>query len=398
MFYLSFQNQLQLLLLIGFSSYILVTALSVKPEDPGLKAMGLSFAIPLILSGYSFFMGPHNINAASLYLDLSWFLLILVLALISLVYKTTESMKFLYLVAFVLPVAAILMQTILMNLSYRYFIHLFILVIAAIELAMTIFCLITKNSRRTMFHLGVFLLALGFILISSKSQNLLLVFLPTTAGLSLCAFYFYRHTYGRLKSEHSRTSQELEKVNRNIQAEVVKRVQEIERTNRKLVEKSKTDSMTGLYLKSAVLDTLENMIERSPDTRFALLMLDIDHFKEINDTQGHQLGDKCIKTLAKLLQTSFRKEDIPGRYGGDEFIVILPGTSPVRAYLIADRFRQAVQEKSNPNITISVGIASYPEDGKNAASLIASADKALYTSKQNGRNRVTCHNMLETGS
>ena len=128
--------------------------------------------------------------------------------------------------------------------------------------------------------------------------------------------------------------------------------------------------MTGLYLKSTILNLMENMIERSPNSRFSLLMFDIDHFKGINDNQGHQTGDKCIKTLSKLYADLFQKRSIPGRCGGDEFIVILPGASAVRAYLTADRFRQTVQEKSDPSITISVGIATYPEDGNSVTSLI----------------------------
>ncbi|NLI38567.1 MAG: diguanylate cyclase [Clostridiaceae bacterium] len=395
MFYLNFQNQLQLLLLLGFSSYIFVTSLSIRLKDPCLKAMGLSFVIPLILGSYSFFVGPHNINGASLYLDLSWFFLILMLTLISLVQKSNESMKFLYPVIFFLPIAAILMQGLLLRLNLRSFIGFFILFLAAIELIMMVLNLISKNNTRLMLHSGIFLLALNFALFISNSQNLLLITSLAAAGLYICSHYFYSYTYGVLKSEHSRFRQELEKINHSIHAEVVRRIHEIERSNRKLVEKSKTDSMTGLYLKSTILNLMENMIERSPNSRFSLLMFDIDHFKGINDNQGHQTGDKCIKTLSKLMQTCFRKEDIPGRYGGDEFIVILPGASAVRAYLTADRFRQTVQEKSDPSITISVGIATYPEDGNSVTSLISAVDKALYTSKENGRNRVTCYNMVD---
>ena len=156
MFYLNFQNQLQLLLLLGFSSYIFVTSLSIRLKDPCLKAMGLSFVIPLILGSYSFFVGPHNINGASLYLDLSWFFLILMLTLISLVQKSNESMKFLYPVIFFLPIAAILMQGLLLRLNLRSFIGFFILFLAAIELIMMVLNLISKNNTRLMLHLEFF--------------------------------------------------------------------------------------------------------------------------------------------------------------------------------------------------------------------------------------------------
>ena len=143
MFYLNFQNQLQLLS-CSVSSYIFVTSLSIRLKDPCLKAMGLSFVIPLILGSYSFFVGPHNINGASLYLDLSWFFTVLMLTLISLVQKSNESMKFLYPVIFFLPIAAILMQGLLLRLNLRSFIGFFILFLA-IELIMMVLNLISKT-------------------------------------------------------------------------------------------------------------------------------------------------------------------------------------------------------------------------------------------------------------
>jgi len=136
------------------------------------------------------------------------------------------------------------------------------------------------------------------------------------------------------------------------------------------------------------------LIERSPNTVVSLMLFDIDRFKSINDTMGHQIGDKCIKAVASLAQGAFRKEDLLGRYGGDEFIVVLPGAVPVKAFLIADRFRQLVQNKTNPAFTISVGVATYPQDAKSIAALIEAADKALYESKQKGRNRVTNYSSL----
>ncbi|HOQ76328.1 MAG TPA: GGDEF domain-containing protein [Thermoclostridium sp.] len=398
MFYLNFENQLQLLLLLAFSSYIFVSALAIRLEDPRLKATGLSFAIPLILGIYSFIIGPYNINGASLYLELAWFLLILVLALVSLLQRPSESLKFLYAVIFLLPAAALFIQSILLMLDYRFYVLIITLAIAAIELSMTVICLVSRSRERVLLYSGIFLMASGSILVRSSILNPLLAIIPAAAGLYLCAHYFYSNSYGVLKAEHSRFSHELERINRSIHAEIMRRVQEIEKSNRQLVEKSKTDNMTGLYLKSTIMSVLANMIERTPTSRFSLLMLDIDNFKEINDSLGHQTGDKCIKTVSKLIQTSFRKDDIPGRYGGDEFLIILPGASAVRAYVTADRFRQTVQEKSNPNVTISAGVATYPDDGKSVADIIAAADKALYASKQAGRNRVTCYNMVKDES
>lgn len=397
MFYLDFQNQLQLLLLLVISSYIFLSGLSAGIKDPFMKAVGFSFVIPLILGTYSFLAGPYNIGIASLYLDLAWCLLILVLTLISLI-RSSALVRFLYPVILLLPIVAVFMQTMLLEMDcMRYMMHT-ALVLAAIQLIMTVARLMGKNRSYLALHMGIFLMALGYTLDHSDVRMPLLVYASAASGLALVAIYFYMNTYGRLKAELIRNREELERLRNSIHAEVIRRVREIEQANKKLADKSNIDNMTGLYLKSAILDIMESMIQRSPRSQFSLLMVDIDQFKAINDNQGHQIGDQCIKSLAKLIQASFRKGDIPGRYGGDEFTIILPDTSATRAYLIAERFRKTVQGKTNPGITVSMGIAAYPEDGNSAASLIAAANQALSVSKKNGRNRVTCYNQVANGS
>jgi diguanylate cyclase (GGDEF)-like protein len=396
MFYLDFTNQLQLIILLLFSSYILMSALTIKLTDIALKAFGLSFFIPLSLGVFSFLAAPHNIGMAIFTIDFAWLLLIFMLSLVSLFNNPPESAKILYPLAFLLPLAAIALSGLIMGINYTPYARSVLIAVMIIQLLFMVFYILSKNGMRVYMHTGVFLLTGGYLLIGLIGDNLLPGVLISVLGFSLCAFYFYRNSYGVLKREHKRNTEALNRINNNVHLEVVRRVEEIERTNRKLVEKSKTDSMTGLYVKSAILNKLESMVERSPNAQISLIMFDIDRFKNINDTQGHQVGDKCIKTLATLARCSFRQDDILGRYGGDEFMVILPGAPPVRAYLIADRFRQAVQNKTNPPFTISCGIATFPNDAKSAAELIAAADKALYVSKQSGRNRVTNYSALPT--
>jgi diguanylate cyclase (GGDEF)-like protein len=120
-------------------------------------------------------------------------------------------------------------------------------------------------------------------------------------------------------------------------------------------------------------------------------MFDIDYFKKINDNHGHQTGDLCIKSVANFIRTSFRQGDLSGRFGGDEFIILLPSTPSVKAYTIAERLRETVQRKSNPPITISIGIATYPHDASTADQIIEASDKALYASKEKGRNCATLY-------
>lgn len=388
MYYLSLDNQVLLLVILIFSSYIFISSLAVRLSDTLLKTFGLAFSIPIVLGCYSFLISPFNRNIASLFMDVSWASLLLMLTVVTLIRKTSETTKFLFLVVFLVPLAFIIMQNLLMTMNYRLYIAILILSFIIIHLAMTVFSLLSKNMARIMMHLGILLLSAGMMLFLTL-YPLTWTGLVTAAGFVICSLYFYRYSYGIFYEQYRRNREDLNRMNNSVQMEVSRRVEEIERSNRKLLEISKTDSMTGLYVKSAVIKNLESLIERSPNNQISLMMFDIDKFKSINDSLGHQIGDKCIKALASLTQGSFRKEDILGRYGGDEFIVILPGAPPVKAYLIADRFRQLVGAKTNPAFTISVGVATFPQDARTAAALIESADKALYESKQKGRNRVT---------
>ncbi|MFN8401825.1 MAG: GGDEF domain-containing protein, partial [Anaerolineales bacterium] len=127
----------------------------------------------------------------------------------------------------------------------------------------------------------------------------------------------------------------------------------------------------------------------------SILIMDIDNFKNINDTYGHQVGDKFLIKIADLLKKNSRGSDITCRYGGEEFILVLPETEAQIAHARAEQFRAEISQVRIPhemkdlNISVSMGIAVYPEHSTIAEELIVKADLALYQSKNNGRNRVT---------
>jgi len=128
---------------------------------------------------------------------------------------------------------------------------------------------------------------------------------------------------------------------------------------------------------------------------FSLIILDIDHFKNYNDSFGHMAGDKLLIALAKVLESSVRKVDFVARYGGEEFAIVLPECSKEQALVVAERIRKNVEEFSNPNrdaynLTVSVGLSTFPEDGDDKENIVEKADKALYRAKREGRNRVRC--------
>jgi diguanylate cyclase (GGDEF)-like protein len=160
------------------------------------------------------------------------------------------------------------------------------------------------------------------------------------------------------------------------------------------------DSKTKLFLYSFFIDKLEREISRVKryGAKFALLMIDIDHFKKINDQYGHVFGDKVLYMIAKILKESIRNADIASRFGGEEFIVLLVEADVNEAWHVAERIRENIAEKKlkyfnhNISITVSIGISNiqkseYCESKK----LIKMADTALYQSKENGRNQTTIY-------
>lgn len=158
-----------------------------------------------------------------------------------------------------------------------------------------------------------------------------------------------------------------------------------------------TDGLTGLNNHRNFQEILAKEIERSRRYKrpLALLIMDIDHFKKFNDTYGHPVGDLVLKEIALCIQKSIRINDIPARYGGEEFVVIVPETTEQGALVTAERIRTTIEEHvvnsldRQLKVTVSIGCSAYPEWATNQAELIETADKALYTAKGSGRNKVT---------
>ena len=164
----------------------------------------------------------------------------------------------------------------------------------------------------------------------------------------------------------------------------------------KLKENAIYDALTGCYNKKEILEFLENYLSsyiRYKKSPFSVLMFDIDHFKKINDTYGHLAGDFVLKELARLVKSLMRKSDLCGRFGGEEFIIILPETKLVGAMRFANRLRESVEKHKfifnniQIPVTISIGITS-AGFSDSVESLLSRVDDALYEAKRKGRNRV----------
>jgi diguanylate cyclase (GGDEF)-like protein len=157
------------------------------------------------------------------------------------------------------------------------------------------------------------------------------------------------------------------------------------------------DDLTGLFNRRYMEETLDRELHRV--TRLGiplgLAMLDLDHFKRYNDTYGHHAGDELLRSLGRLIRSQVREDDVACRYGGEEFLLILPGASLEVTLERTEQMRQCVQQlhELRPGqflhpITISIGLAIFPDNGSTGSALIQVADAALYRAKKEGRNRV----------
>ena len=158
-------------------------------------------------------------------------------------------------------------------------------------------------------------------------------------------------------------------------------------------EMAVTDFLTGLYIRRYFMVKLQDELVRAEryDKVLSVAMADIDKFKAINDTYGHAVGDEVLTAVSHFLRDNLRQADIIARYGGEEFVIFFPETDKTAAAVLAERLRIGFSEiklENLPQLSISIGVASYPEDGKDIENLINNADTAMYRAKQEGRNRV----------
>jgi diguanylate cyclase (GGDEF)-like protein len=165
--------------------------------------------------------------------------------------------------------------------------------------------------------------------------------------------------------------------------------------NQRLRQIARIDPLSGLMNRLSLYDVADTEVERAVrnDASLCGIMIDVDHFKQINDNHGHHCGDRVIQYLGRFLRQRLRRYDAAGRYGGEEFFVILPNTHVAQAWHFATRFRQNLEstviacEGAEITVTASSGIAEYRSE-ESRDSWIARADRAMYAAKQRGRNRV----------
>jgi two-component system, cell cycle response regulator len=170
----------------------------------------------------------------------------------------------------------------------------------------------------------------------------------------------------------------------------------------KLVSMAMRDGLTGAFNRNYLTKTLSYMVEEFSKTNsiFSIVIFDIDHFKKFNDTYGHLFGDLVLKKLVEFMNSNIESDEILCRFGGEEFVLIIPNKSSNEIYSYINKIRENLSsyeisdELTTTSITSSFGIAEFPSNGESVSVLMKNADKALYFSKENGRNQVTSYNTI----
>jgi len=197
-------------------------------------------------------------------------------------------------------------------------------------------------------------------------------------------------------NEMAATIQEKTKQLEEARNELAVKNADLESANRHLHDQAITDALTGLYNRRHFQDNLDKEMRRCErDERpLSLLLLDLDHFKQYNDRWGHTQGDEELRRVSAQVTKSVRTTDMAFRYGGEEFAVLLPSCSKEQAAEVAEKIRTAVGAHGHRagvlgRTTVSIGVATFPQDGQAARSLVDTADGALYAAKAAGRDRVS---------
>lgn len=388
-----FYDKLLFLGIVCSSIYNIIFTVSMNKKASHFKAQAIAFFAPALLCCAAF-LYPANINAAGVG-SLSEACLITGLLFLTVYpYETGNHNT----VVFAMIVAASILTGYTMtadNFIYFSFSAKLRSTINSVLIIVTlIYIKIKRGDQRIMAPLSLMLAGIMLEYFKSNVQISSMIILIKVSAYIAFSYYFYKLTYTSYMNRINETESIIRNMEHSLNKEVKKRVFEIERSNERLLEISKTDMLTKAFNKITILNIIERLINNKKIDTFSIVMFDIDNFKVINDSLGHVTGDLCLKTLANIASGNIREVDYLGRYGGDEFIIVLPTLGFSEARFVAERFKQKVNETSNPRFTVSIGISTYPNDGQTVNELISVADRGLYKSKNKGKNSISHANSL----
>ena len=205
-------------------------------------------------------------------------------------------------------------------------------------------------------------------------------------------------------TESKQVEKRLRHVNDRLQGQLI----EIGLLQSKLREQAIRDPLTDIFNRRYLDETLDRELSRAARENYpvCVIMIDLDHFKRVNDTHGHEAGDLVLKAIARTLSEHSRRGDFACRYGGEEFVVVMPNMALETGYERAEDLRKSLNllrvpfEHYSLSVTISMGIACFPENGQTRAAILRAADQAMYAAKEAGRDHILSYNQLhlEEGS
>jgi len=360
----------------------------------------------IILAGYSaIFIASFIIDYKKKDYFFKAFLFNIIIIMYFIITKKTESS-----ILFILSESLFLLLTILNSKANN---KIFLPVLYSGIIIFTMKFILPYVYLKYLIFIFILLIIVNFILLKNEDKNFItfyfLYFISTfsmlysefsyTMLISLMIFkLFLIYSFINITlKEHNTNIEEIIGRNKNLEKsfeksvrfEAQKRTISLERINTKALEKAKTDKLTSTLNKEGIINKIDSFILDKRIRTFSLLFFDIDKFKTINDTYGHNIGDKALKCLADSVFDIKRDEDFFGRYGGDEFIILLKDATTTEANMIANRYRDHVKKNSKPKFSISIGFSTFPNDGVTVKSLLKIADSGLYASKERGRDKVS---------
>lgn len=372
----------------------LAGALVLQPLSPPAKRLGYAFMLPLVLAGFTPAFTP-DLALEDFILMASYSLPVFLLGLTIFKHSIRSNSQMI-----ALTIIFALLSSFAANAWGRQLLEginspMAITVLIILHLVL-LFILKRQERRQDLFLFSVLLLSNLIIIYKDIGSYLYMGYFLILTGYALALHGIYAE-YKRL---HSHAQSEHEEIRRDfrhaVEREVRQRTKHMEWIKEQMREKSKFDDLTGALSKKHLLDLIDSYVHSKDMRKFSILMFDIDNFKTLNDTHGHIAGDRCLKDVVSIAKGTIRENDAIGRFGGDEFFILLPDQAASHALRIAERLRENIKSQSNPTFTISLGVSSYPWDGESQKELIKIADKGLYRSKELGRNRATYLGYLKT--